>query len=528
MVSGRVSLANRYFASLRAHAEFVRSHFYGDAADEEDEDGEPIFISPNSYWTPGEKHLFFQSLSRHSRLRPDLIAATVGTKSVLEVCQLLRVLCDAARDVGEDLHDAKRRRVEMEAAVEVSDDWLAFEDIRAQEHINGEADWELAAILATRKRSQQARGGTKRKRGAGEERSTNPKPPSQEAQAAAWKLDDALKNLDVPHLQVLDSLVRTAEEAAPLSPGPSSSRPSRSNSVQPPTEPSSPSPLAEETVIRMTSAERRRLHKRMYMRRRRARETGGVVVDDIARLKPGRRKKTDGVGTPSNAHDAIGSPSEAAPVELSRGGINPNAAADDSPEEDLDSGSAAEPAKQSTKQRGKVVREKAQALFAEAGVDAAMLLRDGLDLFQMSRFGRLSQLYTHALFERTTGGQPPDAADLPPDQDGTGTNNQAQSNNHDDTCDESGDDDGRIAAAATPEQEQEQDVPPIPHPTLHYTTFQLLRAYVVAYVASLVHGAVVSAEQDKRIKEHTKVWRGNFNLVRTHIHLSYNPFSTRP
>ena len=50
-------------------------------------------VSPsNATWTPAEKSLFFAALSRHSRHRPDLIAADVRTKTEAQVHEYLSAL----------------------------------------------------------------------------------------------------------------------------------------------------------------------------------------------------------------------------------------------------------------------------------------------------------------------------------------------------------------------------------------------------------------------------------------------------
>ena len=71
----------------------------------------PFFHPPTGYWTATESALFFRALSAHFRLRPDLIAASITTKSTADVAVYLSLLCDGVSSSGptaitRDLHPA--------------------------------------------------------------------------------------------------------------------------------------------------------------------------------------------------------------------------------------------------------------------------------------------------------------------------------------------------------------------------------------------------------------------------------------
>lgn len=107
-------------------------------------------------WSQSEIRLFFRGLVRHSRWRADVIAADFlrGTKSEAQVQQLLQLLRrQATRRMGAKhrphadgrhmmramgtggLNEAARKRqraVRAAAAVEMSDEWITFEEAQAQ------------------------------------------------------------------------------------------------------------------------------------------------------------------------------------------------------------------------------------------------------------------------------------------------------------------------------------------------------------------------------------------------------------
>lgn len=277
----------------------------------------------------------------------------------------------------------------MDAAVEVSDEWIAFEDSMAREYIAGESQWEKNAISSARKRVlKEEDTGKKVDRDEPSELRGSTTPVSQ---TTAWKLEDTLKELDISHLLVLDSFLRTAEESVsptPSCPSPSApyaentnltpqSSPVASSHSHPSSEPlvqQATSNSLEDLLSSMSRDERRLLRKRIYNRRRRAEQRGDVVfVEDVARLRTGRKRK----------HDDTQEPSE--PTETLRKDLGSSA-------DDTDSdGNVAGGGGTRSRTRGLTAREKARALFSEVGLDAAMLTGDGLDIFHLSKLGRLAE-----------------------------------------------------------------------------------------------------------------------------------------
>jgi hypothetical protein len=59
------------------------------------------------------------------------------------------------------------------------------------------------------------------------------------------------------------------------------------------------------------------------------------------------------------------------------------------------------------------------------------------------------------------------------------------------------------------------DVPPNVSTEISADTIQFLHAHVVRYVTELVHRAIISREQEREMKTHTKVWRFNSEQVST-------------
>jgi hypothetical protein len=84
-----------------------------------------IFL-PASHWTPLEKDLFFHGLTLYSRLRPDLIAEYIKTKSIFEVCVYLHTLQVAT--ISRDHEPEASTRETMEPAIEMSELWVEYEE----------------------------------------------------------------------------------------------------------------------------------------------------------------------------------------------------------------------------------------------------------------------------------------------------------------------------------------------------------------------------------------------------------------
>lgn len=111
-----------YLAQFRVHQEFVQSHIKGALDDEEPL--LPAFFPPSSYWTSHEKNLFFHGLAVYSRFRPDLIAESIKTKTIFDVCLYLDILQKASYSTSS--HGSLRSS--LEPAMEVSTAWIQHEE----------------------------------------------------------------------------------------------------------------------------------------------------------------------------------------------------------------------------------------------------------------------------------------------------------------------------------------------------------------------------------------------------------------
>ncbi|CCA77429.1 hypothetical protein PIIN_11406, partial [Serendipita indica DSM 11827] len=91
-------------------------------------------VAPNGFWTSEEKERFFSALSRHSKLRPDLISLDVGSnKTVADVVAYIDVLERGLRDVSRLEVDSEEEDVPVvhPAAYTVSQKWIEFEEQQA-------------------------------------------------------------------------------------------------------------------------------------------------------------------------------------------------------------------------------------------------------------------------------------------------------------------------------------------------------------------------------------------------------------
>lgn len=124
-----------YLDDLRNHCEHVHNHANGlDDALWGPEELPFSVLSPSTVWSPDEKHTLFRALSRHSRLRPDLIAESIGTKSAVEVCVYLEALENRR---GEDIGIRG-----FPSALEVTDAIVNFEMDQAKTLANLEIEAE--------------------------------------------------------------------------------------------------------------------------------------------------------------------------------------------------------------------------------------------------------------------------------------------------------------------------------------------------------------------------------------------------
>lgn len=345
----------RYVKHFKNHVLRVSSHLNG--TDHEQGNSQPSYFPPNAFWSPADKDLFFHALAVHSKLRPDLIAAEVPGKTIVDICVYLDLLASASAK-----EPKKWDRSALPPAVEVSDRWVKFEEKNANTMAAMEATWEAehredrraAALHAERRALRKHRGerpGGVRDR-EDEKRRKRMMKDFQAKQEAGWKKDDYMGELCLPRLIAIDSILREAEEShVPLDeptssanePLPSSEQPTEVGKSIPDSliDPvllstshpflsvsgsasrdvsqaqhgtghqhsavfatsiaSSAGPVnwtsnveadaVDDTLdnVDLTPVSRRRHQRRLYMRRKRAERSGGVVSASLKRLKPGRK-----------------------------------------------------------------------------------------------------------------------------------------------------------------------------------------------------------------------------------------------
>ncbi|KAI8978759.1 hypothetical protein BD414DRAFT_494305 [Trametes punicea] len=191
------------------------------------------YLPPNASWSAAEKDAFFRALAVHSRLRPDLIAEEVKTKSVSDVCVYLALLEEATRQVSpqtvcigaeKNLVDSRIPRRDLPIAVEVSDDWIAREESMATSLAASEPALERQALsqkreeeIYSRRKSIRARKG-KARTASNERDREGEKQRRREFEAwlegaqAKWATEDRWRLLDQVSLSVLDRILREDEE----------------------------------------------------------------------------------------------------------------------------------------------------------------------------------------------------------------------------------------------------------------------------------------------------------------------------
>ncbi|KAI9430350.1 hypothetical protein H4582DRAFT_1818772, partial [Lactarius indigo] len=373
---------------LDTHISATRHHFTG-APELPEPPYAPSYHPPTGYWTAAEKALFFHALSTHSRFRPDLIASSIGTKSVLDVMVYLGLLRDGAR--GFTASRGAIARDQLPAAYEVSPALVALEDTHAAVLAATEpsrADETCAAARAEAERT--IRNGLRVRKGEGGRGAARDRAGQQARreelerwraeQESSWAREDTLARLDGIALQALDRILRVDEErraegrgipapqSGPPVTGPSTTvPPSRAMSPttsehRPTLAPRNRDDDSEDVLANLSPASRRRAHKRLYMRRKRAEACGGVVQLDPMRLKPGRKASA----TSKNRRRRPSTPDTDGDAEQKRRGRHPH---------------------------GMTRPYKVQRKLDELGIDAEYMRENGLGLFRLGALWRFMRLY---------------------------------------------------------------------------------------------------------------------------------------
>ena len=391
---------------LAEHISATRHHLTG-APEHPEPPYAPSFYPPTGYWTPTEKALFFRALSVHSRLRPDLIAASIGTKSTVDVAIYISLLRQGATQVSNDKPTSSHGamiaigRDQHPAAHQVSAELVTLEDQQAARicvaepvHAKEVESEARAETLRSVKNGMRARRGEGRK---GHERDREGQLARKEKfeqlrteRETEWAREDALARLDAVALQVLDRMLRVDEERRvkagsddkeeeegkpskrPHLVASSSSPAGELHARKPPptSRPVTPNPNDNEdeddagaVPSDLSPASRRLISKRLYMRRKRAEASGGTAQLDPARLKPGRKVSAMSKYRPPKPHwdsDCAGDDEDPNP--------NPN------PKQ---------------LERGHTRPYKIQRDFERLKIGTDYLRENGLGLFHLSALGRL-------------------------------------------------------------------------------------------------------------------------------------------
>lgn len=213
---GDTRVDTTYVTHLSKHLDYVRAHLAG-----KDKSGRlpPSFLSPSAHWTSAEKDIFFHALAIYSRLRPDLIAEEIKTKTVVDVCLYIHCLEDGVHATG------PTPRKDFQIAMQVSDAFVALEEQKAQPLLAAEPLWEDRALeedrqleLEAREKAVRARKGEAQSETHEEYRRDVKRRKKEFKQWVSerkreWKLEDTLRTLDCTTLKAMDRVMRDEDEA---------------------------------------------------------------------------------------------------------------------------------------------------------------------------------------------------------------------------------------------------------------------------------------------------------------------------
>lgn len=347
-MSVETALDPAYHSHFRQHVHRTSLHVRGLEVGSDTLPLPPFYTNnPVSYWTADEKAAFFHGLSVHSRLRPDLIAEAVRTKSTLEVYSYINRLEEGMRNQEEGLHDGRARRRNMDGALEVSDAWIEWEEKQSHAIVASEAHWDVLASAANRKHETQTKKREIFPRIKAEGSLIDPdEDPDEkekrqtvldlwlEQQNLLWAEEDLWGSMDMTHFKVIDNILRDEEDALAAEAIAEAANNSRQATLEPTQIISfhsvvddsnidpllrDPSPIVQYSStsgstqeakasleIPLSPASRKRLRKRLYMRRKRAEAAGplafiestieetvaaAVPTEGVRREKPGRKSR---------------------------------------------------------------------------------------------------------------------------------------------------------------------------------------------------------------------------------------------
>ncbi|KAJ7680341.1 hypothetical protein DFH06DRAFT_1464568, partial [Mycena polygramma] len=427
-------MSEKYATDYETHLGQLREHLSGNA-------GQPLppsFIPPAGYWTSREKDCFFHALAVHSRLRPDLIANSVKSKTVVDVCAYIDALDRAAATRS----PMPSLRSTLEGAMEVSDSWVEYEEAQASILTKLDSEWEeeaeehrRAALLTRRFQDEHAYWSWK------------------EEQESQWRKQDTLAKLGIKHLQMLDRLIRNPAVTGPPTEPPLVTEPSASEPLAhlpesrfhdglidpvllalsaapaetslPPSSPREPAtsderppdrssiptttPLLSSPVVtsrrpsdashrHLSPASRRRLAKRLHMRKKRA-EAAGIEPNLLpTKLVPGPKQKRVYIPKPRphkyKPRKPKNPPPELDMEEEAHSDPNMNAGPSVSGSRSVEDDDEGTVSGTTYYNKGGVTAPyKILSAFKEQGIDAHTLTEGGLDIFNLSMLGKLMRLF---------------------------------------------------------------------------------------------------------------------------------------
>ncbi|KAG5643165.1 hypothetical protein DXG03_001495 [Asterophora parasitica] len=193
-----------YATRFREHLADVRAHLAGLDRNHL----QPSYIPPTGYWTPSEKSTFFHSLGVYSRFRPDLVAACIGTKTVVDVCAYIDALDGA---LSRDRHLLPPRSG-LEGAMEVSAAWTRREEQMVEGLSSLEPEWEAQTMLLQREEEVSAKRVSAATGGAS---SSTGHETWESDRRRHWAQEDVLSQLDCHHLRVMEGILKEAEFGDP-------------------------------------------------------------------------------------------------------------------------------------------------------------------------------------------------------------------------------------------------------------------------------------------------------------------------
>jgi len=191
-----------YAVQFRQHLAEIRARLTGTV----DIALPPSYVPPTGFWSSSEKDSFFRGLMVHSRLRPDLIAAGIGSKNAFDVSSYIDTLDAHSRD--------RTSRASLEGAMEVSDAWVQWEEKSAEALVVLETKWEDESRLHQYEEEIASKKALKEKADA----EVASAPFEDEAlenwereKRRRWDQEGTLKQLGPEHLKVLEWILDEAE-----------------------------------------------------------------------------------------------------------------------------------------------------------------------------------------------------------------------------------------------------------------------------------------------------------------------------